>query len=176
MRPPTRAVPILIACLLAVFVVALVDPALAKRRSHPVVPPGLRILDLTLSPDPYRVGEGSLQLQIAVELPADVDPSSLLEVSALIASPSKRSMRFLVSRQPVVAYVTGSVSKPRISVTLFWDGTDQMRRQVTEGRYTYEVKAKLLSVGSNGPRTQMLSWPKRGTVTVSETNGEMSPR
>jgi hypothetical protein len=80
-------------------------------------------------------------------------------------------MRFLADRQPVEgssppAPTFSPDGKPRVTVTLKWDGTDQARRLVDSGRYSYEVRAKLLAVGEKGPRTQMVSWPKRGVVDV----------
>jgi len=100
----------------------------------------------------------------------------LLEVSSLISSQSKRSMRFLASRQavsdqpasdpPPKAQTAADSPPSRIVVKLTWDGTDQTKQLVEHGRYRYEVRAKLLVVGENGPRTQMVSWPKRGTLEV----------
>lgn len=142
--------------------------AAAKRKSVPAKPPELKIVSVVISPEPYVPGDGALDFSVEVELPKDLDGSSLLEVSSLISSPSKRSMRFLASRQPVqpetsAAYQPG---KSRMTITLTWDGTDQTKQLVESGHYTYEVRAKLLAVGENGPRTQMNSWPKRGTVIV----------
>lgn len=146
--------------------------AAAKRKSVPVKPPELRIVSVTVSPEPYVPGDGVLDFNVEVELPKDVDGSDLLEVSSLISSPSKRSMKFLASRQPVqpdAAAVPSDDDQPvtsRMTITLTWDGTDQTKQLVESGRYTYEVRAKLLAIGENGPRTQMSSWPKRGTLVV----------
>ena len=54
----------------------------------------------------------------------------------------------------------------RIAVTLTWDGRDQTKQVVINGKYGYEVRAKLLVVGENGLRTLMVSWPKHGTLEV----------
>jgi len=154
----------------------------AKRRPGPVHPPALRIVNVAVSPDPFVAGSGSLQLTVDLELPSDLPAHIILEVSSLISSPSKRSMRFLANRQaldPAALSQAPDLSasdggKPRLAVTLVWDGTDQTRQPVTSGRYTYEVRAKLLTANENGPpRTQMVSWPKRGTVVVGA--GEMAP-
>jgi hypothetical protein len=110
-------------------------------------------------------------MMIQVELPASVKPETILEVSSLITSPSKRSVRFLVYRQPIdLSRLESSESsgKPRLDVTLVWDGTDQTKQLVPEGRYAYEIKAKLLTAVENAPpRTQSVSWPKRGMLTVN---------
>lgn len=152
-------------------VVSLVDPTLAarKRKSAPRLPPDLKITSVMVSPEEYSPGFGTLDLRIEIELPKNLDGSTLLEVSTLITSPSKRSLRFLSVRQPIPDSPTpqaGTSPVPRLSVTLSWDGTDQAQRLVSEGRYTYEVRAKLLAMSDNGPRTHMVSWPKRGTVEL----------
>ena len=146
-------------------------PCHAKQKPTRAKVPDLRIVDVTMSPVPFSPALGSLQLSIVVELPAELDGATVLEVSSLISSPSKRSMRFLADRQSLevpspLAHPQSVERKPRVLVTLTWDGTDQARRRVESGRYKYEVRAKLLAVGEEGPRTQMVSWPRRGTVEV----------
>ena len=146
----------------------------AKRRSGPVKQPDLRIVTLNVSPAAYSPQDGNLSFAVEVELPGELDGTLLLEVSSLISSPSKRSMRFLSSRQPVdhqgeaVSTAEGRAheTKRRVHVKLIWDGMDQSKQAVPEGTYSYEVRAKLLTVGDSGPRTQMVSWPKRGTFVV----------
>jgi hypothetical protein len=138
-------------------------PAVAAKRL-PAPEPDLRIIQVTTSPDSYVPGQGTLDLEIDVDLPTHLDGDILLEVSSLISSPSKRSMRFLTARKPVARPQANGA--PRVSVTLTWDGTDQSTQVVGGGRYTYEVRAKLLTVGEKGPRTLMQSWPKRGVIEV----------
>ena len=146
----------------------------AKRKRAPVKPPDLRVVSVAVSPNPFAPGDGVLDFHIVIELPQGLDTDALLEVSSLINSPSMSSMRFLVVRQPVEGSPAASSTsseqttqaKPRVEVTLSWDGLDQANELVTSGRYEYEVSAKLLAVGENGPRTQMNSWPKRGSLVV----------
>ncbi|MGH7228672.1 MAG: hypothetical protein ACREIH_05590 [Nitrospiraceae bacterium] len=152
------------------------ESADAKRKPVQRPEPDLRIVAVTASPEPYSPGTGSLELAVEVEMPKELNGAPLLEVSSLISSQSKRSMRFLTSRQAVNAQSTldpppkaetAADSAPlRIVVKLTWDGTDQTKQLVERGRYYYEVRAKLLVAGENGPRTQMVSWPKRGTLEV----------
>ena len=152
------------------------EAADAKRKPVQRPEPDLRIVAVTASPEPFSPGTGSLDLAVEVELPKELNGATLLEVSSLISSPSKRSMRFISSRQavtvqpasdpPPTAQTAADSSPLRIVVKLNWDGTDQTKQLVEHGRYHYEVRAKLLVVGENGPRTQMLSWPKRGTLEV----------
>lgn len=151
-----------------------------KRKPAPVVPPDLRILAVGLSAEPFLLEAGPLEFTIDVELPDDLEGATLLEVSSLITSPSKRSMRFLANRVPLGDQLRQlppisdpaqvGQAKPRVAVTLTWDGTDQSKQPVDSGRYQYEVRAKLLSMGDKGPRTQMVSWPKRGTITVKNSH------
>ena len=189
----------------AVGVLLHPDVVHAKRKPVQADPPDLRIVAVTLAPEPYFPGEGPLDFTVEVELPHDLNDATMLEVSSLISSPSKSSLRFLASRQSVAVphpadsapqaqpSVTGALgnageSAPhgsaadvrddgvrgsegerrmsRIAVTLTWDGRDQTKQVVINGRYGYEVRAKLLVVGENGPRTLMVSWPKHGTLEV----------
>ncbi|WP_447973659.1 hypothetical protein [Nitrospira sp. Kam-Ns4a] len=163
----------------------LPDQVAAKRKRVPVKEPDLKILAVTLSPTPYSPQEGSLDLSVRVQLPKELDGASILEVSSLISSPSKRSMRFLSKRQPVETPSADAPADPGaaprqpavetgqpgagagyVDVTLTWDGTDQRKQVVGQGEYHYEVRAKLLASGDNGIRTQMVSWPKRGVLEV----------
>lgn len=180
-----REVRLVAAVVTVVLAMALVHAAGAdakRKRSPPSAPPPLRIVSVTLTPVPYSPSKGSLDLAVEVELPKELDGVTLLEVSSLISSPSKRSMRFLSTRQPIPAGAAqessvGSSSPgdaaaeatrvpPTLLVRLSWDGTDQAKQQVTSGKYNYEVRAKLLVVGENGPRTHIVSWPKRGILEI----------
>ncbi|HZS11282.1 MAG TPA: hypothetical protein VFA38_03460 [Nitrospirales bacterium] len=170
-----RAVP---ALLLAAVLIIVGDADAARKKSRPVVAPDLKILSVGVAPDPYDVGDGPLDFHVEIELPDETAPGTLLDVSALIASPSRRSMRFLANREPVDARVfskTAADGKRHVAVVLSWDGTDQSRRVVTAGRFSYEIRAKLLTNGDRGPHTQMTSWPKRGTVDVRNRLGPNGP-
>jgi len=150
------------------------ESADAKRKPVQRPEPDLRIVAVTASPEPFSPGTGSLDLAVEIELPKELNGATLLEVSSLISSRSKRSMRFLSSRQAVTVQPASdpppkaqtAAASPRMVVKLTWDGTDQTKQLVEHGRYHYEVRAKLLVAGENGPRTQMVSWPKRGTLEV----------
>lgn len=163
---------VVVAGSLALAATLLSAPTAGAKRP-PAHEPDLRIVQVTLSPDPYEPQHGALQLTVQIELPEHLDGTTLLEVSSLINSPSKRSMRFLTTRQPVGAppdqTATGRPAgqgKPRVAVVLIWDGTDQSKEFARSGRYHYEVRAKLLTVGEKSPRTLMISWPKRGAIDV----------
>jgi hypothetical protein len=143
--------------------------ASAKSKPHraPRPEPELKILDLKVSPDPYTISSGSLQFSALVQLPKELDGATLLEVSSLITSPSKNSFRFLTTRKPLEPHAASTDgAAPQISVLLTWDGLDQKKIPSGAGLYQFEVRAKLLANGEKGPRTQMVAWPKRGTVEV----------
>ena len=160
--------------LLVLGLLILTVPAEGAKRPHrEAKPPDLKIVSVSLTPTPYSPDNGPMEIAVEVELPQSVSGDSLLEVSSLITSPSKRSLKFLADRQPVKqilaskpASANGQDAKHHINLLLTWDGKDQTKQLVQRGRYDYEVRAKLLDVSDKGPRTQMVSWPKRGVVEV----------
>lgn len=142
----------------------------AKQQSPkpPRPEPELKIVELNIAPTPYTPGNGPLQFNVTVQLPKEVDHTTLLEVTSLISSPSRASLRFLTLRQPVDAFpvVAGESERPKVAVALLWDGQDHRKQLASAGTYSYEVRIKLLTNGEKGPRTTMVAWPKRGTVKV----------
>ncbi len=156
-----------------------------KQKSPPRPEPELKILELKIAPNPYVPGQGPLEFAVTVQLPKELDQAAVLEVSSLVSLPSKTSLRFLSDRKPVQTLLNGtpesspeggtSESVPpdnpppsplRLQVVLTWDGNDQHQRVAQAGAYDYEVRAKLLTMGEKGARTQMVSWPRRGTLVV----------
>lgn len=142
--------------------------AKSKPNRAPRPEPALKILDLNVSPNPYTVSSGPLQFSALVQLPKELDGATLLEVSSFITSPSKNSLRFLTARTPLDPHTasTDGATPPHVSVLLTWDGLDQKKTSAGAGLYHFEVRAKLLANGEKGPRTQMVAWPKRGTIEV----------
>ena len=144
--------------------------ASAKSKPHraPRPEPELKIFDLKVSPNPYTISSGPLEFSALVRLPKELDGATLLELSSFITSPSKNSLRFLTTRtalEPHEASTSGA-PPPQVTVLLTWDGLDQKKIPSLAGLYQYEVRAKLLTNGEKGPRTQMVAWPKRGTIEV----------
>ncbi len=157
--------------LLCVALLLWTPPAVsAKSKPHqaPRPEPELKILDLKVSPNPYTISSGSLEFSALVQLPKELNGATLLELSSFITSPSKNSLRFLTTRKPLGPHAasTDGTTPPRISVVLTWDGLDQKKLVSGAGLYHFEVRAKLLANGEKGPRTQMVAWPKRGTIEV----------
>ena len=141
-----------------------------KATAHP---PNLKILSVDPRPLPFVVTKRPLTLTIMVELPKTFPEEALLNVTTLITSPSKSSIRVLESRQPLTdKTVTDAAiengNPRRIEVVQVWDGTDQTKRVVSDGTYNYQVVAKLMAPGKNGPLTWETSWKRRGSFAVRE--------
>ena len=141
-----------------------------KPRRGPRPEPELKIIDLNIAPNPFEMGNGPLQFNVTVQLPKELDGATILEVTSLISSPSKTSLRFLTHRQPVdvTSEDNSSTGRPKLSVELSWDGQDHRKQPAGSGTYSYEVRTKLLANGEKGLRTIMVAWPKHGTLEVKK--------
>ncbi|GKS56915.1 hypothetical protein YTPLAS18_04420 [Nitrospira sp.] len=153
-----------------------------KRRSAPRKEPQLKIIEVNIKPVPYVPQQGDLEFSVTVDLPPDVERAALLEVTALISSPSRSSLRFLSYRESIepllklasaterpaqhVSTAAGKAPSPRVHITLTWDGKDHTKQEVSPGTYHYELRAKVIGKGDNTPRALTVSWPKRGTLAV----------
>ena len=155
-------------CTVLLLWTPLAASAKSKAQRAPRPEPELKILDLKISPNPYTVSSGSLQFSALVKLPKELNGATLLEVSSFITSPSKNSLRFLTTRTALEPHAasTNGAAPPQVTVLLTWDGLDQKKVPSGVGLYQFEVRAKLLANGEKGPRTQMVAWPKRGTIEV----------
>jgi hypothetical protein len=150
--------------------------AKTKQKSAPPREPELKIVNLTISPVPYAPNKGPLDFTVIVQLPKEVDDALMLEVSSLVTSPSMTSLRFLSSRQSITDHesaviIAGSASteereSKRVRIHLSWDGLDHNKQPAPPGSYDYMVRAKLLRNGEKGQKTQMSSWPKRGSFLI----------
>ena len=133
--------------------------------------PDLKIRSVGATPMPFFLNEHPLTLTITVELPKSVPTAALLDVTTLITSPSKMSIRLLTNRQAVAsdakAGADGAKSVPRlVEVVQTWDGTDHTKHIVADGMYDYQVQAKLMMPGKNSPLTREASLKKRGKFEV----------
>lgn len=141
--------------------------AKSKPQRAPRPEPEFKILNLDVSPNPYTMSSGSLQFSALVKLPKELEGATLLELSSFITSPSKNSLRFLTTRTALGPHTTSTDgASPQVTILLTWDGLDHNKIPSVAGLYQFEVRAKLLANGEKGPRTQTVSWPKRGTVEV----------
>ena len=155
-------------CLCLTTVLPIEGVAKTKPPRVPRPEPELKIVDLSISPTPYAPSNGPLMFAVTVQLPKELNGATILEVTSLISSPSKTSLRFLTHRQPVQvpAAANGGTERPKLSIQLSWDGQDHRKQEAGPGTYAYEVRIKLLADGEKGPRTMMVAWPKRGTLEV----------
>ncbi|MFQ5931588.1 MAG: hypothetical protein ACE5MM_04200 [Nitrospiraceae bacterium] len=174
---------LLVSMLVCGIISALVyaDLASAKRKTSSRSRPALRIVSVETSAQAISPANATVDFDIEIEAPNTFYDETILEVSSLITSPSKTSVKFLFTRQPLhaVSPAGSPTTQPteanqRVKVTLTWDGTDQTKQRAGSGRYRYEVRAKLLRVGNNGVRTFLAARPKRGTVEVHEAQGPLN--
>ena len=162
---PVRLIFITLVTLLAF---GLAPAALDAKRKKPTPKPPLKIVDITTSPVPFAPGHGPMALTVTVELPKKLDQFDVLEVSSLISVPTRRSVRFLVSRQPLNKVISED-GKTHVKTTLLWDGKDQTRQHVPQGTYTYEARAKLMAREEGFIRAKIVSPFARGTLDVSSS-------
>ena len=157
-----------VVCITGLVLQPTIISAKPKTNRAPRPEPELKVLELKISPNPYTTSDGVMEFSTLVQLPKELNGANILEVSSLVSSPSKTSIRFLSVRKPLES-ASGSqdaAEQARVSVILTWDGMDHNKTPAEAGLYRYELRAKLLSNGEKGPRTQMVSWPKRGTLEV----------
>lgn len=162
-----RAALLLVGC--AVGLLAWSSDGLAKTKPPraPRPEPELKITELSITPAPYQPGNGPLDFSVTVQLPKELNGATVLEVSSLISSPSKTSLKFLSHRQDLQPHQVGAgETRPSVVIHLTWDGQDHRKQPAVPGTYAYEVRTKLLANGEKGLRTMMVSWPKRGEMTV----------
>ena len=156
-------------CILAIWCIAgffVVSEAEAKKR-RARSSGSLQIAQVTTSPEPFEVGNGALTLSAVVKIPKNLKGLDVLEVSALITSPTQRSLRFLSQRVSMHSTATNRIERT-ISTNLVWDGKDQSQTFVAPGTYHYEIRAKLMAEKTVGILTRMVSRRSRGTVEVTK--------
>ncbi|GJL52001.1 MAG: hypothetical protein NPIRA01_32280 [Nitrospirales bacterium] len=145
----------------------------AKKRRR-VSAGAFQISQVTTSPTPFEVGNGELTFSTIVKVPTNLNGLAVLEVSALITSPTQRSMRFLTQRLPLGSKAPAQRG-PHISAALVWDGTDQSHTLVDPGTYQYEVRAKLMAEKGAGIEVRMVSRTSRGAVKVIKYHAPPPP-
>ena len=172
-RPPHQRAGQAIGLALALSCLAGTGDSLsyAAKTKTPARQPDLKILSVDPMPFPFVVNESPWTLTITVELPKNLPEQALLNVTTLITSPSKSSIRLLENNQPLTGKIPADASNEnddqrRIKIVQRWDGTDHTKQIVSDGLYDYQVQAKLMVAGKNGPVTQVTSWKKRGTFEV----------
>lgn len=159
---------LVLGCILGLVILSPLDGyAKTKPPRVPRPEPELKILDLHIAPTPYEAGNGPLEFSVNVQLPKELNGATVLEVSSLISSPSKTSLRFLTHRQALQPQsIKPGEARTMIPIRLSWDGHDHRKQLAGPGTYAYEVRIKLLANGEKGLRTMLVAWPKRGELTV----------
>jgi len=133
-----------------------------------------QVSQVKTSPTPYEVGNGALTFSAIVNVPRNLNGLYVLEVSALITSPTQRSMRFLTQRIRLGSKAPVQRG-PEISTVLVWDGKDQSHALVDPGTYRYEVRAKLLAEKGAGIEVRMVSRRSRGAIEVIKYHAPPPP-
>ncbi len=150
------------------------DPVEAKKRRRKSAPSPVKILDVGTSPEPFVIGKSPLKISMMVQLPRSLKDTNVLEVSALITSPTRRSMGF-VSHRLELNDPSTTQSFGTFPIELIWDGKDQHERLVPDGSYFYEIQAKLMRDQGDGPRTRVVSRRIHGTLEALAYEGEVLP-
>ncbi|MDH3504806.1 MAG: hypothetical protein OEZ41_04365 [Nitrospirota bacterium] len=164
---------LLIFCLSLFVSLAFSQQVDAKRNARPATSP-VKISDVVVSPDPFIIGKSPLTLTMLVELPSSLRGANVLEVSAMITSPTRRSMSFVAHRR-LVDDQEATGKNLTVPVELVWDGKDQYHQLVVDGSYFYELQAKLMEDQGYGPRTKIVSHRVHGTLEALAYVGEVLP-
>ncbi|MEX0828969.1 MAG: hypothetical protein WD032_01885 [Nitrospirales bacterium] len=162
-----------VVCLGVIVTMFLYEHADARKKRKQFVSP-VRVEEVATSPDPFIIGHGPLTLSMQVKVPLSGIDGKVLEVSALITSPTRRSMSFVTQRLPLAEATQGGLLG-LVPVELVWDGKDQYEQFVTDGSYYYEIQAKVMKDEGHGPRTKIVSHRVQGTLEALAYAGEVLP-
>ena len=163
----------MVVCLGVMVMSFLCEPADARKKRKQFVSP-IKVEQVKTSPDPFVIGQSPLRLSMMVKVPLSSRASKILEVSALITSPTRKSMSFL-SQRLSLEEATQNGLLGFVPVELVWDGKDQHDQLVLDGSYFYEIQAKLMEDKGEGPRTKVVSHRVQGTLEALAYAGEVLP-
>jgi hypothetical protein len=164
---------LLVICLGVILTFFLCEQADARKKRKRFISP-VKVEEVATSPDPFIIGQSPLTLSMMVKVPLSAIDEKVLEVSALITSPTRRTMSFVSQRLPLVEATQGGLLR-LVPVELVWDGKDQYDQLVVDGSYFYEIQAKVLEDKGNGPRTKIVSHRVQGTLEALAYVGEVLP-
>jgi hypothetical protein len=164
---------LMVICLGVIVTLFLCDQADARKKRKRYISP-VKVEEVATSPDPFIIGQSPLTLSMMVKVPLSAIDKKVLEVSALITSPTRRTMSFVSQRLPLAEATQGGLLR-LVPVDLVWDGKDQYDKLVVDGSYFYEIQAKLLEDEGNGPRTKIVSHRIQGTLEALAYAGEVLP-
>ncbi len=163
----------MVGCLSVIVLLFLLGEADARKRRKRYISP-VKVEQVATSPNPFIIGQSPLTLSMMVKVPATTQDSKILEVTALITSPTRRTMSFVTQRLPL-AGTTQERKLGMVPVTLMWDGKDQYDQWVADGSYFYEIQAKVMEDKGEGPRTKIVSHRVQGTLEALAYVGEVLP-
>jgi hypothetical protein len=164
---------LMVICLGVIVTLFLCEQADARKKRKRFISP-VKVEEVATSPDPFIIGQSPLTLSMMVKVPLSGIDDKVLEVSALITSPTRRSMSFVSQRLPL-SQATQDGLLSLVPVELVWDGKDQYDQLVVDGSYFYEIQAKLLEDEGHGPRTKIVSHRVQGTLEALAYAGEVLP-
>jgi len=164
---------VMVICLGIVLTLFLCEQVDAKKKRKRFISP-VKVEQVATSPNPFIIGQSPMTLSMMVKVPLSGIDDKVLEVSALITSPTRRSMSFVSQRLPLAEATQGGLLS-LVPVELVWDGKDQYDQLVVDGSYFYEIQAKLLEDEGNGPRTKIVSHRVQGTLEALAYAGEVLP-
>jgi hypothetical protein len=164
---------LMVICLVGIVTFFLCEQADARKKRKRYISP-VKVEQVATSPNPFIIGQSPLTLSMMLKVPASAKDSKVLEVSALITSPTRRTMSF-VSQRLSLAEVTQGGQLSLVPVELVWDGKDQYDQLVVDGSYFYEIQAKLMEDKGEGPRTKIVSHRVQGTLEALAYVGEVLP-
>ena len=162
---------VLVTCVLVMSL--MIPSAEGKRRRSKALPP-LKILEVVPSHLSFEVGKEELTLSVVVALPSRLNGIKFLEITALISSPTQRSMRFLTQRIPL-GRDSNSQSNSQVHTTLLWNGKNQAQEFVSPGTYRYEIRAKLMAEKGNRLQARVVTRRSRGTIEVTALRVKEQP-
>ena len=164
---------LMVICLGVIVTLFLCTEADARKKRKRFISP-VNVEEVATFPDPFIIGQSPLTLSMMVKVPLSAIDDKVLEVSALITSPTRRTMSFVSQRLPFAKATQGGLLSV-VPVELVWDGKDQYGRLVADGSYFYEIQAKLMEDKGDGPRTKIVSHRVQGTLEVLAYAGEVLP-
>lgn len=164
---------LMVICLGVIVTLFLCEQADARKKRKRFISP-VKVEQVATSPNPFIIGQTPLTLSMMVKVPASAKASKILEVSALITSPTRRTMSFVSQRLPLAEATQGGKLN-FVPVELVWDGKDQYDKLVVDGSYFYEIQAKLMEDKGEGPRTKIVSHRIQGTLEALAYVGEVLP-
>jgi len=163
----------MVICFSVIVTFFLCEQADARKKRKRFISP-VKVEEVATSPDPFIIGQSPMTLSMIVKVPLSAIDDKILEVSALITSPTRRTMSFVSQRLPFAEATQGG-QLSLVPVELVWDGKDQYGRLVADGSYFYEIQAKLMEDEGNGPRTKIVSHRVQGTLEALAYVGEVLP-